>query len=134
MLPLAHAQLSAPIELAREKLAPLAGIGAVETNHGRSTAAGVRSGVNTFGCCAGPMQFSIIGTPSTWERYGVDGNHDGRLSPYEPADAIPAAARYLRAGGAPADYRAALFAYNHADWYVAEVLAKAATFRGAARR
>ena len=57
---------------------------------------------------------------------------DGRTSPYEPADAIPAAARYLRASGAPGDYRAALFAYNHADWYVAEVLAKAAAYRGAA--
>jgi len=78
------------------------------------------------------MQFSIAGTPSTWDRYGVDGNHNGRTSPYEPADAIPAAARYLRASGAPADYHTALFAYNHADWYVAEVLAKAASFRGAA--
>src|SRR5919108_1699104 len=37
----------------------LAAIGAVETQHGRSTAPGVRSGVNAFGCCAGPMQFSI---------------------------------------------------------------------------
>src|SRR5215217_6514555 len=110
----------------------LAGIGAVESDHGRSTAAGVRSSVNAFGCCAGPMQFSIAGTPSTWDRHGVDGDRDGRRSPYAPADAIPAAARYLRASGAPADYRAALFAYNHADWYVAEVLAKAASFRGAA--
>jgi hypothetical protein len=109
----------------------LAAIGAIETQHGRSTAPGVRSGVNTFGCCAGPMQFSIVGSPSTWDRYGVDGDGDGRRSPYEPADAIPAAARYLRASGAPADYRAALFAYNHADWYVAEVLAKAAVYRGA---
>ena len=110
----------------------LAGIGAVETDHGRSTAPGVRSGVNSFGCCAGPMQFSLVGNPSTWDRYGVDGNHNGRTSPYESADAIPAAARYLRASGAPADYNAAVFAYNHADWYVAEVLAKAAAYRGAA--
>ena len=110
----------------------LAGIGSVETDHGRSTAPGVRSGVNTFGCCAGPMQFSVVGSPSTWDRYGVDGNHDGRTSVYDPADAIPAAARYLRACGAPDDYHAALFAYNHAEWYVAEVLAKAAEYRGAA--
>src|SRR5215218_8893606 len=109
----------------------LAAIGAIETDHGRSTAPGVHSGVNTVGCCAGPMQFSITGKPSTWDRYGLDGNHNGHTSPYEPPDAIPAA-RYLRASGAPADYHAALFAYNHADWYVAEVLAKAATFRGAA--
>ena len=77
------------------------------------------------------MQFSIAGHPSTWEGYGLDGNHDGRSSPYVPADAIPAAARYLRASGAPGDYHGALFAYNHAEWYVAEVLAKAATYRGA---
>jgi hypothetical protein len=111
----------------------LAAIGAIETQHSQSTAPGVRSGVNAFGCCAGPMQFSIVGSPSTWDRYGVDGNRDGRRSPYDPADAIPAAARYLRASGAPADYRAALFAYNHADWYVADVLAKAGAYRGALR-
>jgi hypothetical protein len=51
---------------------------------------------------------------------------------YDPADAIPAAARYLVAAGAPADYHAAIFAYNHADWYVAEVLAKADQYRAAA--
>src|SRR3712207_4785225 len=108
----------------------LAAIGSLETNHGRSSAPGVRSGVNAFGCCAGPMQFSIIGSPSTWDRYGVDGNDDGRKSPYDPADAIPAAARFLRASGAPANYRRALLAYNHADWYVVDVLATAASYRG----
>ena len=111
----------------------LAGIGWVETQHGRSTAPGVHSGVNAYGCCAGPMQFSIVGSPSTWDSYGVDGDHDGERSPYDPADAIPAAARYLRASGAPQDYRAALFAYNHAQWYVAQVLAKAELYRGDAR-
>ena len=108
----------------------LAGIGAIETNHGQSSLPGVHSGVNAYGCCAGPMQFSLVGSPSTWDSYGVDGDHDGRVSPYDPADAIPAAARYLRASGAPRDYRPALFAYNHADWYVNEVLAKAAQYRG----
>ena len=49
-----------------------------------------------------------------------------------PADAIPAAARYLRASGAPGDYRRAIFAYNHADWYVNDVLAQADAYRGAA--
>ena len=108
----------------------LAGIGSVETDHGRSPAPGVESGVNAFGCCAGPMQFSVVESPSTWDRYGVDGNDDGRTSVYDPADAIPAAARYLAASGAPDDYHAALFAYNHAEWYVAQVLAKAAEYRG----
>jgi hypothetical protein len=81
----------------------LAAIGWVETQHGRSSAPGVSSGVNAYGCCAGPMQFSVVGSVSTWERFGVDGNGDGRRSPYDPADAIPAAARYLRASGAPQD-------------------------------
>jgi hypothetical protein len=108
----------------------LAAIGWVESRHGRLRAAGVRTGVNAFGCCAGPMQFSVAGSPSTWDRFGVDGDRDGRTSPHDPADAIPAAAAYLRATGAPADYRAALYAYNHADWYVNEVLAKAGEYRG----
>jgi hypothetical protein len=111
----------------------LAAIGWFETRHGQSRAPGVRTGVNSYGCCAGPMQFSLVGSVSTWDRYGVDGDDDGRRSPYDPADAIPAAARYLRAAGAPEDYRAALFAYNHADWYVAQVLGKAAAYRGAPR-
>ena len=76
----------------------LAAIGAIETDHGRSDAPGVRSGVNRFGCCAGPMQFNLTdGPPSTWQRYGVDGNHDGTTDLYDPADAIPSAANYLRA-------------------------------------
>jgi hypothetical protein len=108
----------------------LAAIGKVETDHGRSTAPGVRSGVNAFGCCSGPMQFSIVGHPSTWETYGVDGNHDGKTSPFDPRDAIPAAASYLEASGAPADWDAALFSYNHAVWYVAEVKAWAERYRG----
>jgi hypothetical protein len=69
---------------------------------------------------------------STWDSFGVDGDHDGRKSPYDPADAIPAAARYLAASGAPTDYHSALLAYNHAEWYVAEVLAKAAECRAVA--
>jgi hypothetical protein len=110
----------------------LAAIGKVETDHGRSRAAGVRSGVNFLGCCSGPMQFSVVGSPSTWDSYGVDGDHDGKTSPFDPADAIPAAARYLQAGGAPADWDAAIFAYNHAAWYVAEVKEWAERYRGAA--
>jgi hypothetical protein len=65
----------------------LAAIGKIETDHGRSTAVGVSNGVNAAGCCAGPMQFSIAGSPSTWDRYGVDGNRDART------DCRPAARR-----------------------------------------
>ena len=61
--------------------------------------------------------------PATWEMYGVDANDDGRKDPYNPVDAICAAARYLNAPpAAPSDLRTAIFAYNHADWYVDEVL------------
>lgn len=108
----------------------LAGIGSIETNHGRSTLPGVRAGLNTFGCCAGPMQFNLTnGPPSTWETYATDGDGDGRLSPYSPADAIASAARKLVADGAPLDYRRALLRYNHDPAYVEAVLRRAAWYR-----
>jgi hypothetical protein len=109
----------------------LAGIGKVETNHGRSGAPGVRSGVNAFGCCAGPMQFNIRnGPPSTWDHYGRGGNV------YDPADAIPAAARMLCANGARGgrDLRGAIYAYNHAWWYVDQVLALARAYQAGGAR
>jgi len=109
----------------------LAAIGKIETDHGRSTASGVHSGLNAVGCCAGPMQFSVVGKPSTWDSYAVDGNRDGKKSPFDPADAIPAAANYLKASGAPADWDRAIFAYNHAAWYVADVKHQAQLYRGA---
>ena len=56
------------------------------------------------------------------ETYGVDANGDGRKDPYNPVDAIFAAARYLRAAGAGQDLAGAIFAYNHAGWYVDDVL------------
>ena len=72
----------------------MAGIGAIESDHGRSTAPGVHSGVNALGCCAGPMQFNVAnGPPSTWQSYAVDGDRDGEKDPYDPADAIASAAR-----------------------------------------
>lgn len=102
----------------------LAAIGKIETDHGRSNAPGVRSGVNSYGCCAGPMQFMITPRPSTWDTYGKGGDV------YNPADAIPAAAAYLKSSGAPEDWDKAIFAYNHASWYVAQVKALAERYRG----
>jgi murein DD-endopeptidase MepM/ murein hydrolase activator NlpD len=72
----------------------------------------------------GWMQFM----PDTWARYGVDGDHDGRKDPYDPEDAIPAAGNYLRASGAAEDLRAAILAYNHAEWYYQGVIAWAREF------
>ena len=81
------------------------------------TAFGTNLNVSSAGAM-GWMQF----IPSSWEAYGVDANADGRKDPYNPPDAICAAARYLKAAGGEEDLRAAIFAYNHADWYVDEVL------------
>ena len=81
------------------------------------TAFGTNLNVSTAGA-QGWMQF----IPSTWDMYGVDANNDGRKDPYNPVDAICAAARYLDAAGGSEDLRTAIFAYNHADWYVDEVL------------
>ena len=68
--------------------------------------------------------------PATWKHYGVDANKDGLKDPYNPVDAIFAAARYLRAAGADKDMRRAIFAYNHADWYVDSVLLRARVIGG----
>jgi hypothetical protein len=106
----------------------LAGIGSIEADHGRSRAPGVRSGMNSYGCCAGPMQFNTRdGPPSTWDRYGVDGNRDGTRDVYDPADAIASAANYLRAllRDADRDLSPAVFGYNHSQAYVSDVLARA---------
>jgi hypothetical protein len=66
---------------------------------------------------------------SSWAMYGVDGGGDGRIDRWNAADAIFSAANYLRASGAPADYKRAIYAYNHADWYVAEVMGWATRYR-----
>jgi Transglycosylase SLT domain/Peptidase family M23 len=81
------------------------------------TAFGTNLNVSTAGAM-GWMQF----IPSSWAMYGVDANGDGRKDPYNPVDAICAAAKYLNAAGGTKDLYGAIFSYNHADWYVQEVL------------
>ncbi|MGI8449106.1 MAG: NlpC/P60 family protein [Streptosporangiaceae bacterium] len=118
----------------------LAGIGEAESDHGRSDAPGVHSGANPAGA-AGPMQFGTSGLAgNTWGGapihpasehaggYGTDGDHDGIVNVYDPGDAIPSAAAFLKANGAPGDIQAALFAYNHSDSYVTDVLAWVARY------
>jgi hypothetical protein len=71
----------------------VAAIGKNESDHGRSRARGVATGLNYARCCAGPMQFCTVRScGNTWRAYATDGNPDGRRSVYDPADAIPAAA------------------------------------------
>jgi Transglycosylase SLT domain len=108
----------------------LAGVGKVECNHGRDPDPSCRreGAVNSAGA-GGPAQFLA----STWSIYGTDGDGDGRIDRWDPADAIFSMANYLRGSGAPADYRKALFAYNHAGWYVTEVERWASIYRGADR-
>jgi hypothetical protein len=97
----------------------LAAINEIETDYGRNL------NVSSAGAL-GWMQFM----PATWRAYGVDANSDGKVDPYNPVDAIFAAARYLRAAGADTDIRRAVFAYNHANWYVDSVLLRAQVIGG----
>ena len=105
----------------------LAGIGKVESDHGQSDLPGVHTGANAAGA-EGPMQF----LPATFGEFAVDADPAQPVSPYDPADAIYTAARMLCAdgahGGSSAGIDRAIFAYNHADWYVAEVLSWAARY------
>ncbi len=96
----------------------LAAINSIETDFGRL------NNVTSYAGAIGWMQFM----PSTWDMYATDGDGDGKTDPYNPKDAIHAAARYLQAAGAPGDWYDAIWAYNHADWYVQDVLDKAACY------
>jgi hypothetical protein len=130
----AYQSASARFDLGPDGWSYLAGIGEVESDHGRSQAPGVHSGQNAYGCCAGPMQIhNGFGTGAgTWGAYATDGDGNGRKDIYAPADAVATAARYLRANGAPGDWPRAVFAYNHAGWYVTKVFDQARAYREAA--
>lgn len=88
----------------------LAGINFVETSFGTNVATS-SAGAN------GWMAF----LPSSWAEWGVDANGDGVKDPYDAEDAIFSAANYLHDAGAPGDWWGAIFAYNHAGWYVEKV-------------
>jgi hypothetical protein len=92
----------------------LAAINEIETDYGSDLS------VSSAGA-VGWMQFE----PSTWLQYGVDALNAGYADPYNPVDAIFAAARYLRAAGAATNLRAAILAYNHSEEYVESVLLRA---------
>lgn len=130
----------------------LAGIGRVESNHGRfagavlhtdglstppvigiplnghgtavirDTDGGRLDGDTTYDRAVGPMQF----IPSTWATWGVDADHDGQKNPFDIFDATAAAAAYLCAAGRDlGTYQgqvAAILSYNHSSAYVATVM------------
>jgi cell wall-associated NlpC family hydrolase len=95
----------------------LAAINKVETNFGQNL------GPSSAGAI-GWMQFM----PSTWARWGMDANGDGVADPNNPTDAIFSAARYLAGCGGQTNIAAAVYCYNHATWYVNEVLGLAAVY------
>jgi hypothetical protein len=98
----------------------LAAIGQIESGDGAN------NGPSSAGAL-GPMQFM----PATWAEWGINGfGPPGAPDIMNPLDAVPSAARMLCAAGAgnPATLSRAIFAYNHANWYVAEVLALASEY------
>ncbi|HKT82896.1 MAG TPA: lytic murein transglycosylase [Solirubrobacterales bacterium] len=85
-----------------------------------------------FGTNMGPSSAGAVGwmqfLPSSWEAFGLDANGDGKKDPYNPVDAICSAAHYLKLGGGSKDLYNAIYSYNHADWYVQEVLGYARAY------
>jgi hypothetical protein len=108
----------------------LAGIGTIESDNGRSAARGVHFGKNPKGA-EGPMQFE----PGTFAEYKVQIDQSRKLTPYDPMDAIYSAARMLCANGSGSaeGLHGAIFAYNHACWYVQDVLTIASRYATQAR-
>ncbi|HEV2981688.1 MAG TPA: lytic transglycosylase domain-containing protein [Solirubrobacteraceae bacterium] len=92
----------------------LAAINEIETDYGTDLS------VSSAGA-VGWMQFM----PATWLQYGVDALDAGYADPYNPVDAVFAAARYLSAAGSASDLRSAILAYNHSQAYLESVLLRA---------
>lgn len=107
----------------------LAAIGTVESDNGQSDLSGVHTGANAAGA-EGPMQF----LPATFAEYAepVPPGGAAPASPYDPTDAVYAAARLLCANGSAGgeDIPGAIFAYNHSASYVQQVLALAQSYGG----
>ena len=98
----------------------LAGIGKVECDHGRNPdPACWKQGVTNAAGAGGPMQFLA----STWQEYGLAANGSGTPDRWNPADAVVSAANFLKQNGAPDQVEQAVFAYNHSQAYVQQVLA-----------
>ncbi len=109
--------------------AVLAGIGKVECDDGQDPDPScTQEGAVNYAGAGGPMQF--LG--STWAAYGVSATGKGPPDRWNAADAIFTAARYLKANGAPQELQRAIFAYNHSQEYVEEVLRWASSYESQA--
>jgi murein DD-endopeptidase MepM/ murein hydrolase activator NlpD len=99
-----------------------------------SVLAAINKVESNFGQNMGPSSAGAIGwmqfMPDTWARWGLDANGDGVADPWNAEDAIYSAARYLAATGGATDINGAVFSYNHAQWYVDEVLQLAQQYQG----
>ncbi|MGW7514163.1 C40 family peptidase [Streptomyces sp. NPDC054796] len=107
----------------------LAAVGKIESDHGRSALPGVHNGTNSAGA-RGPMQFLLPTFRQVVAEHPPPEGGNSPPSPYDPHDAVYAAAAYLCDSGARngKDISGAIWAYNHADWYVADVLAQAQAY------
>jgi cell wall-associated NlpC family hydrolase len=106
----------------------VAAIGKVECDHGRDPdPACWKEGATNRAGAGGPMQFIA----TTWARYGIDADQDGKADRWDPADAVISAANYLAAVGAPEQLEQAIYAYNHSRSYVQKVLAWAQLYQDA---
>jgi cell wall-associated NlpC family hydrolase len=109
----------------------LAAIGKIESNHGRSTLPGVAEETQNSAGARGPMQLLQPTFDEVVARHPIPPGGRNPPSPWDKHDAIFAAAFYLCQNQVSRDLRSAIFAYNHADWYVNQVLAQAAQYRQA---
>ena len=111
----------------------LAAIGSIESDHGRSQAPDVHGPTGRWGP-EGPMQFEA----STFAEYAARLDRGKQSSPYDPEDSIYTAARMLcangAAGGSPGGVAQAVYSYNHAGWYVNDVLSLARRYSGTPTR
>ncbi|MEV6639643.1 NlpC/P60 family protein [Amycolatopsis sp. NPDC051371] len=107
----------------------LAAIGKIESDHGRSTLPGIATDTENSAGARGPMQFLQPTFDSVITRHPLPPGGHAPPSPWDKHDAIFAASFYLCDNNADHDLHAAIFAYNHADWYVDKVLTQAAHYR-----
>ena len=90
----------------------------LEAVHYVETGSSDSTSESSYAGAMGPMQFM----PGTWRTYAVDGNGDGSADITNVEDAVYGAANLLATGGAAdGNIDAALFNYNHAQWYVDKV-------------